>query len=351
VGIVDACAHPVLARPADLREYLAPPYHLERLNAPGGGTYPVPIDEHVPWSYRGEGWPGSDPAVVDDHVLAKPDADYAVLLPLTRGLPADARVEAAIAAATNRWLAETWLGEYNAHGRYRGTIRVSPRSPRDAVAEIERWASHPHFVQVGVPLETHVLYGEQAYFEIWRAAADHGLPVAIHADRAGGVLNPPSTQGYPQYFLEDYSQQPIYTMAQLTSLIAHGVFERLPSLVFVFADGGFDYVQTLTWRMDKEWRASRSEVPWVRQSPRHYLRDHARFVVHRSEGPEDPADYARFIEINDLAPLLMYGSNYPSWDYLEPEALAELVPSDARAGIMSDNARQLYGLPVPAASS
>jgi uncharacterized protein len=350
-AIVDACVHPVPARPADLSAYMAAEYRRERMNAPGGGNYPVPIDEYVPGS-RPEGGtaPGSDPELMAQQVLDEPGADFAILLPLTRGMVADSEFDAAIAAATNEWLAANWLGDYNAAGRYKGTIRVAPRSPQAAVREIERWAGHPHFVQVGVPLESHVAYGEHVYFEIWKAASEHGLPVAVHADRAGGVLAPPTAQGYPNTFIEDYSQQPLYVMTQLCSLIAHGVFERLPSLRFVFADGGFDYAQTLTWRMDKEWRASRSEVPWVKRSPRFYVQDQISFILHRSDGPEDAGKFAAFVEDHELQNLLMYGSNYPSWDHIGAESAAGMLSAEARALVMGDNARRLYGLTVPSTS-
>jgi predicted TIM-barrel fold metal-dependent hydrolase len=348
MGLLDTCVHPVTPRSEDLNRYLAPAFRREMLNAPGGGIYLVPVDEHVKGSYPDDGSrPGSSPELVARDVLEKGGADFAILLPLTRGLVADQRFEMAIAAATNQWMAETWLGEYNQHGRFKGSIRVSPRTPQDAVDEIERWAGHPHFVQVAVPLESPAAaYGDQMYFDIWKAAAEHGLPVAVHADRAGGVLPPPTPQGYPQYFIEEYSQQPIYSMIQLCSLIGHGVFDRLPNLVFVFADGGFDYAVTLTWRLDKEFRAARSEVPWITQRPTLYFPQHVRFIVHRSEGSEDPAAWSEMVELAGIAPVLMYGSNYPSWDYLDPVAFESTLSDALRGPIMSENARSLYGLPA-----
>jgi predicted TIM-barrel fold metal-dependent hydrolase len=343
--VVDACVHPALPQATDLSLRLPAPYRGEILAVPGGGPYPVPVDEHLAGSYPADGTaPGSSRALLAEQVLDGPGAAFAVLLPLTRGLVGDVQLDAAICAATNEWLAETWLDEPDG-GRYRGTIRVVPRSPHAAVAEIERWAGDPRFVQVGVPLESHVAYGEAMYYPVWEAAAAHGLPVAVHADRAGGALPAPTTQGYPMSFLEEFSQQPLYVMTHLCSLIAHGVFERLDRLVFVFADGGFDYVQTLAWRMDKEWRASRAEVPWVRKSPRFYLGDHARFVVRRSDGLEDPAEFARFVELNALDRLLLYGSSYPSWDHLPAAVLSQSLPAGSRDAIMGGNAAELYRLP------
>jgi uncharacterized protein len=367
--MIDACVHPVVPRADDLNAHLPREHRLQRLAIPLGRLYPFPLDAYLPDSYpSGAGdppplqgptppliahagaddrrLPGSDPELMDAQVLDGPGADYAILLPLTRGLVGDPRFEVAIDTATNEWLAERWLGDANAHGRYKGSIRVCPRRPADAVREIERWADHPHYVQVAIPLEAQLTYGEQQYFEIWKAAAEHGLPVAVHSDHSGGALLPPTPLGYPMYTLEEYSQQSAYSITHLASLLGNGVFDRLPSLVFVFADGGFDYMQTIIWRLDKDWRSARAEVPWMTRAPSEYLPDHVRYVVHRSDGVDDPEQRARFIELNGLEHVLLYGSNYPHWDHLDAGEFAASLPDRLRTPILDDNARRLYNLPV-----
>src|SRR5207302_536574 len=140
---------------------------------PEGGPYQVSIDPYREGTAPPQGGaPGSNSELLRRHALEEPVADYAILLPLTRGYMLDPRLEAAIAAGTNEWLADRWLGSTNQGGRLKGTIRISPRRPHDAIKEIERWSEHGHFVQVAVPLETHVLYGDEVYFEIWKAAAE-----------------------------------------------------------------------------------------------------------------------------------------------------------------------------------
>lgn len=370
--MIDACVHPIVAHGGDLNAYLPREYRRQRLALPlEGSVNPLPIDLYVPGStpdieyeppkagassalYHAhvgttagyECLPGSDPTLMDAHVLGDAGADAAVLLPLTRGLVGDPRLDIAISAATNEWLAETWLGDFNRHGRYRGSIRVSPQSPEDAVKEIERWADHPQFVQVAVPMETSRLYGEQQYFPIWKAAASHGLPVAVHADQSAGALAPPTPVGYPMYALEAHSQQSMLSVTHVASLIGHGVFDRLESLTFVFADGGFDYMTTIMWRIDNDWRQSRAEVPWVDRAPSAYLKDHVRYVLHGTDGIDEAAQLARFIELNELEGILLYGSNYPHWDYLPAEPFGTTLSERAREAILDGNARHLYGLGV-----
>jgi predicted TIM-barrel fold metal-dependent hydrolase len=377
--MIDACVHPVVANPTDIGAYLPAAYRRHRLPLPGNLPYPLPIDHYVAGSVpertmpiprtldgstvhlRASGspegehgarasnksappLPGSDPELLDARALRAHGGDHAILLPLTRGRVLDAQFDAAIASGTNEWLAETWLGEWNTEGRFKGSIRVCPRVPDAAVREIERWAPHEHFVQVAVPLEAYLPYGEPCYFPIWEAAANHGLPVAVHSDPMGGLLLPPTPLGNPAYALDLYSQQPMYTVTHLASIIGHGVFDRLEPLVFVFADGGFDYMSTLMWRLDKDWRATRSEVPWMDKAPSKYLEHNVRYVIHRGDGIDDPEQYARFIELNDLASVLLFGSNYPNWDYLDADELAASLPDTARDAIMDGNARTLYGL-------
>jgi uncharacterized protein len=345
--VVDACCHPIPAQAADLNARLPRHYRDQRLPPPLGGVWANPVDDYLPEAGpAGGGLPGSDPANMHAQVLVRQEADFAVLVPLTRGLLADPQVGVALDRATNEWLAETWLGEYNAHDRYRGSIRVSPRSPIDAVAEIARWADHPGFVQVAVPLESNVTYGDPMLLPVWEAAADRGLPVVVHSDHAGGVHGAPTPLGYPLTYLEAYTQSAFAALAHLASLIAHGTFERLPRLMFVFADGGFDYLQTLLWRVDKDWRSGRAEVPWVDRTPSGYLADHVRFVIHAGDGEDDPEAYAEFIELNRLEPCLLYGSNYPHWDHLDAAQLSPMLGPAQQMSILGDNARALYGLPV-----
>lgn len=349
--LVDAAVHPVVAHTDDLREYLAEPWRSSPMPSAVARELLRPV---TPWFFEGTvppsgGLAGSDPAFMRQQLRAAGDVDYVVLLPLTRGMIPNIRREVAVNAATNDWLAATWLAPaHNSDGRFKGSIRITPRSPADAVAEIERWAGHPHFVQVAVPLAAHIPYGQQNYLPIWQAAARHGLPVAVHDD--GGGIGPEFAStpvGNLTHFIETFAMHPFNAAVHLASLIAEGVFEQIDNLVFVFADGSFDAFGPLLWRFDKDWKAARSEIPWTLNRPTEYLHDHVRFVLQRWDGPRDAAKFAEVVDMWGAADLVMFGSNYPHWDYLPMrEALASL-PEAARASIGGDNARRLYRLAEP----
>ncbi|MBI3967169.1 MAG: amidohydrolase family protein, partial [Chloroflexi bacterium] len=214
-----------------------------------------------------------------------------------------------------------------------------------AVREIERWAGHPYFAQVAVPLQSLFPYGHRQFLSIWEAAARHDLPVAIHADGGASVDLPPTPAGFVTHFAEYSAYYRLNGFFHLVSLIAEGVFERFENLKFVFADGGFDSLAPLMWRMDKNWRPTRHETPWLRQLPSAYLRDHVRFCAHRLEGPRDPAQLAEWLEIGDGEHLLLFASNYPTWDSFEPAGALADIPEATRRRIMGENARALYRLP------
>jgi uncharacterized protein len=360
--VIDICVHPAMRRHDDLRGYMPEPWRS--LPIPGSHRYyfPAPTGEppYGEWlreARSDHGLPGSDPETLGRHLRAE-GARAAILLPLTRGLLANVTLGSHVCAATNRWLAEEWLslqgtGEQDTGVELRGSIRVEPRDPEAAAAEIARWADHPRMVQVAVPLEAHSPYGQRQYFTIWKTAAEHGLPVAIHPDAGLGTDFFPTPNGYPRQFIEYSTLNPVNFIYHLTSLIAEGVFERLPDLRVVFGAGGQDVLMPLMWRMDMDWPISRIETPWLKRRPSDYLPGHVRFCTSMLEGPEAEELAGPWIGISGAADLLAFGSNYPHWSTMAPADVLPGAPEEVRQRILEGNATAFYprlaGLPRAAA--
>lgn len=307
----------------------APPNEGRRLDAFGADGAPA----------------GSDPALTGRQLFDEAGVDLAVIVPLTERSSANPEHEAAMAAATNAWLAATWLGAYNGHGRYQGTIRVGS-DPDLAVAEIEKWAGHPHFVQVmlnpylGTPL------GHRPFWPVYQAAVDAGLAVCTHVtlQRPGPALL--TSSGPPTTFLENHAQFSVLYATHLVSMLEEGVFDRWPELRFTFVEGGYSWCLPLLWRLDKYWRALGSEVPRLRRAPSEYVREHVSFTRQPVEEPRDPRHLARVIEW--LGPqTLEFATDYPHWDgdYSTRIGFAG-VPADVRAKILGGNAVAKYRLPA-----
>jgi predicted TIM-barrel fold metal-dependent hydrolase len=348
IGVVDSAVHPQVRHPDEIREYMREPWRSKPFAGPDRPYYPNPVGDYLKEAQGPTGLPGSDPNLFDEWLFQNHLVEFAILLPLTRGLQPDVDLDSAICAATNDWLADTWLSRYNVHKRYRGSIRVCPREPEKAVREIERWAGHPYMVQVAVPLQAQHPYGQRMYFPIWQTAAKHNLPVVVHQDAGYGVDFWPSAAGYPRHFIEYSVLFPLNFAYHMSSLITEGTFDRLKNLRFVFADGGHDVLPSLMYRLDLNWRSSHQELVWTANTPTSYLVQHMRFCSHALEGPDDPEVLAKWLEIGDAYHLLLFSSNYPQWDCMEPSAAAfGSVPESQRSQIMRQNALEWYGLSAP----
>ena len=340
--VIDSAVHP-RPRAGELQRHLPTIWKQRRLPAGERYYYPNPEGDYLRESFNALGPPGSDPELMSRHLFAECGISEAILLPLTLGLLPDIDLLAAICSATNAWLAETWLTDHNSHGRYRGTIRVSPSNVSAAIAEIEKWAAHPGFVQIGVPLQSTQLYGGRHFMPIWEAAAHHGLPVVVHADAETGVEFAPTGAGYFRHYLAFAAYQPITFINHLTSMMAGGVLDRLPALRLVFADGGYDMCAPFMWRLDKDYRPMRGDMPWMTRLPSDYITQHVRFIAHSLEGPEDPAQLEEWLGMSQANTILLYGSNYPSWDMFHPNAAFAAASSPVRQRILAGNAAELYG--------
>lgn len=338
---VDACVHPFVRRSADLRAYLAQPWRSHGFPGPEEydhlGIGPVYCEPET-----GEGIPGSDPDQVIRRIFAEDGMDRAVLVPRTRGLVPDLDLSAALCGGTNAWLAAEWLDPHR--DRFVGTIRVDPRDPGPAVAEIRRWAGHPGMVQVGVPSQAQAPYGHRQYYPVWAELAELGLPLVLCADGGNGIHFPLTVAGHPTFRIEREVLQPANFAFHLASMLAEGVFERFPGLRVVFADGGHDMLTPIMWRFHKDWRGNRPDIPWLKRSPFEYLAAHVRFVTDALAGAPDEAAWQFWTDLGDASTLLLYGSRYPRWSRITPDAAVAGLRAETSAAVLGGNASVLYGL-------
>ena len=246
----------------------------------------------------------------------------------------------ALATAVNDWLAAEWLDR---DPRLRAAIVVKPDDPAGAAAEIERRAGDPRFVQVLLPVRADRPYGNRAYWPLLEAAVRHGRPLALHFGGSSG--NPPTPVGWPSYYAEEYVGMAHVFQAQLTSLISEGAFERFPELRVVLLESGFGWLPPLLWRLDKEWRGLRREIPWVKRAPSQTIREHVRAAVQPIDGPRDPDELARLVEQIGGDEFLVFSSDYPhghTRDY--DSAFAGTLPPEVDRRIRRETAAKLYRL-------
>jgi predicted TIM-barrel fold metal-dependent hydrolase len=127
------------------------------------------------------------------------------------------------------------------------------------------------------------------------------------------------------------------------SLVCQGVFERFPSLMVVITEGGFAWLPDVMWRLDKDWRSVRDEVPWVKRLPSEYIFDHVRFTTQPFPEPDDPEHLRALCEIVHADRTLVFSSDYPHWDFDSPLRALNALPDEWRERIRGGTARELYG--------
>ena len=245
---------------------------------------------------------------------------------------------AALASAVNDWQMQSWLDQ---ESRLRGSVIVPVQDAELAAREIDRVGSHPGFVQVLLPVHSEALYGHRCHYPIYEAADRAGLAIAIHA--GGNPGNPPSAVGWPSYVIEDYVGMSHIFQSQVISLVTEGVFDRFPNLRVVLLESGVTWLPSLMWRLDKEWKGLRREVPWVRRYPSDYIREHIRFTTEPFDAPPGGARLPEIIDHIGSEDLLMFASDFPHrHPGPGPSDLLSALAPDLRRKVTRENAASFY---------
>jgi predicted TIM-barrel fold metal-dependent hydrolase len=214
-----------------------------------------------------------------------------------------------------------------------------------AAREIERVGEHPGFVQVLMPVRSEAPYGNRRYLPIFEAAARRDLVVSLQFGGTPG--NPPTGSGWPSYYIEEYAGMAQIFQTQVLNMIVEGVFDRFANLRVALIEGGWTWLPSLMWRIDKDWKGLRREVPWNTQVPSAYIRERIRFSLQPMDAPPDPAHLLQVIAQLGSDDLLMFSTDYPHFHfpYDEPQqAIPSGLSDGVRRKILSENARAFYRL-------
>lgn len=309
---------------------------------PADSAYPPGVPSSArPGSKPEKGPPGSDLGMLREQVLDAFGVEYGILnCAYAVESIHNPDSAAAMARAVNDWQIAEWLDK---EPRLRASIVVPSQQPELAAREIERVGDHPGFVQVFLPVRSAHPYGNRLYHPIYEAAARHDLVIGVHFGGAPG--NPPTSSGWPSYYLEDYVNMAAAFQSQVMSLIVEGVFDRFPTLRVTLIEGGFTWLPGLIWRIDKEWRGLRREIPWNKKLPSEYIRDHIRLTVQPWDEPPTVEQFFQVIDQLGSDELLMFSTDYPHWHFDTPEeAVPVQLPDPLARKVFSENARNFYRL-------
>ena len=256
----------------------------------------------------------------------------------------NAQLAARLCSAYNDWLLERWLEE---EPRLRGMLVVPAQYPEAAAQEIRRLGGRDEFVGVFLPGAARIPYGNPTYDPLWAAANELGLPVAVHTHYEGVGIAPPITAaGMPDFYAEYHTLCGSGMYGHFVSILCHGIFERFPDTRVAMVEGGLVPFVGFLWRLDANWRACRSEIPWCKRRPSDYVWEHVRFATQPLESPDDPEQLLAAIEFLRPAETLMYASDFPHWDFDEPEQTLRQLPAEWRDNVRARNAQDFFRLPA-----
>ena len=343
LGGVDCDIHPALPSMTSLLPYLDD-YWREQVTVRGIdgldlSSFPYAIAANARPDWRPDaGKPGATLDLLRTQALGPFGCQAAICNPLY-GVQAihNPHFAAVVARAMNDWIAAEWLDQ---EPRLRASIVIAPQHVEQAVAEIERRAADPRFVQVLLLAMGESPLGKRGYWPIYEAAERHRLPIGVHAGSA--AYHALTGNGWPSYYLEDYVTNAQAFQSQLLSLMHEGVFAKYPALTVVFIESGFTWLPGFMWRANKTWRGMRAEVPWVDRPPSDIIRDHVRFTLQPADAPPDAASLERVIDQIQSDDVLLFSTDYPHWQFDGTKAFPSGFPASLKQKALVDNPLATY---------
>ena len=289
------------------------------------------------------GQAAADPRRVKAQYLDHRGIDLAILTGslFSLGVQPNPDLAAALARAVNDWTLHTWIRPFAC---FKGSILIAQQDPSQAVSEIDRLGGDPGMVQVLLGSAGEAPLGRRLYHPIYEACVRHDLPLALHLGGEGAGMSPPATAvGHPTTYFEWYGSLPQSHMAHVMSMVGEGVFERFSTLKVVLYEGGIFWLPHVMWRFDKNWKAQRSETPWVRRPPSAYIRNHFFSTTYPLEAAPDPVYLHHMLDLIQADRTLLFAGNYPHADDGDPFEMIRDVPDVMQRRVMVDNALTVYG--------
>ncbi|TJY42618.1 amidohydrolase [Cohnella pontilimi] len=352
--IIDCDVHPVLTDFNELIPYLDESiqqymnigkFSKGALDKQNSGSFRFPASNYanpLPVPLRADaftpagGLPGSDPQFLAKDLFDRLGTKYGILNIGHGTMSAFHNVEVAAkyTSAVNDWLYEKWV---KSDTRYRMTMEVTPLDPELAVKEIERIGKRPEIVGINMHC-VNIPLGKRHYWPIYEIAEAYNLPIMLHPDTEGtGEYAAQFGVGPASTYMEWHTSLGLIGQRNVISLVCDGVFERFPNLRVNFLEYGFSWVAAVMWRMDKNWKALRHEVPWVKRLPSEYIRSNIRFGTQPIEEPNRPKDLVELIQMIQAEDLLLFCSDYPHWDGDELDRAFLHFPEDLKRKIYYEN--------------
>jgi hypothetical protein len=209
-------------------------------------------------------------------------------------------------------------------------IVVSPYDPQRSANEVRRRAGSGAGA-VAIPLAGPQL-GSSHYDAIYDACQEAGLPVVVHFSGLEGYYRgaQPLAGGIHWSAFSRHVLLPQLAESNLASMTFEGTFEKFPGLRVLVSGFGFTWLPPLLWRLDREWRTFRHDIPWVKRPPSQYLKERAWFTSWPLREAGGAEVWKRFGFSDDVRSRIVYGSHDP-FDGDSPDDVRALLDGEAES--------------------
>jgi predicted TIM-barrel fold metal-dependent hydrolase len=248
---------------------------------------------------------------------------------------ADTVAARAYVAAINECAVDKWASPLS-----QIAIAVSPHDPAWSAAEVRRYAGKPNVAAVALPM-TATMLGSSHWNQVYEACVEARLPVVAHFSGVEGhyLGAPLLSGGVHRSAFARLALLPHVAESNIASLAFEGTFERFPGLQVLFSGFGFTWLPSLMWRMDREWRTFRHDVPWVREPPSRLATSNMWFTTWPLGEAADVGHWQDGFN-NELRARVVFGSHEPHGGD-EPAAVGETLGLDWATGILGNGAQYL----------
>ena len=99
------------------------------------------------------------------------------------------------------------------------------------------------------------------------------------------------------------------------------------------------------WRLDKDWKGLRREIPWVDRLPSEMIRESFRLTAQPLDAPADPNRLLEVLDRLGSDRMLMFATDYPHHQFDDPARSAPVgLPEDAVVRFLGRNGLDTYRL-------
>jgi predicted TIM-barrel fold metal-dependent hydrolase len=358
IPIIDSDVHTVLtALDAGLQARL-PKRWREYVELVGFRASVMPAMETPqtrPQAARKDSWPdggspGSNPDFARAQLLDRYDESGAVLNEInafvcggSRRYPDELALH--VARAFNDRRAETWLSH---DPRWYGAMNLAFEVPgaEQEIARLKESEFGDRWVMILLPPNNDKPMGHQKYWPIYEVAEHYNLPVGFHILGTGGA----TPMGAPNSYFALHMDFGLHNFWLVPSMIFEGVFERFPKLKIGLIELAWSWAMSYAWRLDSAYEVMRAEVPHLSKKPSEYMAEHFWYTTQPAEEPEEMQYLEDVIQqlYDTVGEKLMYASDYPHWDFDEPEfGVPPALPMDMRRKILGETAHEFFGGLIP----